>query len=141
MLSCHILEKRVQFFPSGTIQILGGGVTPFHLFHLHRKVYQLLKVCSSTPELTQLTPWKVNNIVFHFNLARRFHFEKILCNQHFSYEPELFPAALISKWEPVHVTLFSNGKGMITGVKSEAEALTFLQRVVSFLCHNNANHS
>lgn len=92
--------------------------------------------------MTQLTPWKVNNIVFHFDLAKRFKFEKLFCNQHLSYEPELFPAALISKWNPAHVTLFSNGKGMITGVKSEVQAMTFLQQIVPYLLTgNNVDHS
>ena len=33
------------------------------------------------------------------------------------YEVEIFPAALIRKWEPMHVALFHNGKMIVTGVK------------------------
>ena len=91
------------------------------------------------PLPVHLTQWKVNNVVFRFNLERRFKFDNILCNHHFSYEPELFPAALISKWNPIHVTLFPNGKGMVTGVKSETEVLTVLLELVSWLSH--VNHS
>lgn len=59
-----------------------------------------------------------------------------MCTKDLSYEPELFPAALISKWQPAHVTLFPNGKGMITGVKSYDEAVTILQQLSSFIERN-----
>ena len=39
MLSCRMMTKRVQFFPKGTIQLLSGGVTSFHLHHLFQKNY------------------------------------------------------------------------------------------------------
>ena len=64
-------------------------------------------------------------------------FEKIPCNKHFSYEPELFPAALISKWSPAHITLFTNGKGMVTGVRHAIEALTVLRQTFLFIKHHN----
>ena len=83
--------------------------------------------------MIQLSPWKVNNCVCEFDFNRRFKFEKIPCDKDFSYEPELFPAALISKWAPAHVTLFSNGKGLVTGVKSETEAMSYLCQLPSFL--------
>ena len=136
MLSCRMMTKRVQFFPNGTIQILGGGVTPFLLYHLFLKVYYLLRQCDSTIQPTNLTRWKINNVVFHFDFGRRFKFGQMLCNKDFSYEAELFPAALISKWQPAHVTLFPNGKGMITGVKSKQTALDILLQVSNFLTHN-----
>ena len=84
----------------------------------------------------KLSPWKINNIVFHFNLNHRFKLEKLLNNYEFSYEPELFPAALISKWQPAHVTLFPNGKGVITGVKQEEDALTVLRDLELFLSND-----
>lgn len=44
---------------------------------------------------------------------------KIVCsNEDLSYEVELFPAALIRKWHPIHVALFHNGKMIVTGVRS-----------------------
>ena len=136
MLTCHIMTKRVQFFPNGTIQTLGGGVTPFHLYHLRKKVLQLLKLTIlnlPVRQPIQLSPWIVNNCVYEFDFKRRFKFEKISCDKDFSYEPELFPAALISKWTPVHITLFSNGKGLVTGVKTETEAMSYLQQLTFFL--------
>ena len=38
-------------------------------------------------------------------------------NRDLSYEVELFPAALIRKWHPMHVAVFHNGKIIVTGVK------------------------
>lgn len=133
MVTCHMMTKRVQFFPNGTIQILGGGVTLYHLYHLFRKVYQVLKVCNVSPQVLRLSPWRVNNAVFHFDLCQRFKFDRALCNKDFSYEPELFPAALISKWSPIHITLFVNGKGMITGLKTTNDALHYLRKLLVFL--------
>lgn len=135
MLSCRMMTKRVQFFPSGRVQVLGGGVTPFLLSHLFRKVYYLLKKCNSS-QLIHLTPWKVNNLVCHFDFGKRIKFEHMMCNKEFSYEPELFPAALISKWQPAHVTLFPNGKGMLTGIKCREKAFDILCELPHFLESN-----
>ena len=132
MLICRMKTKRVQFFPNGTVQILGGGVTPFLLHHLTFQISHILHQCNLTlpPPILR---WKVNNLVFHFDFMTRIKFTKCLCTKDFSYEPELFPAALISKWHPAHVTVFSNGKGMITGVKTHDEALYILHQLPSFL--------
>ena len=83
--------------------------------------------------------WKVNNIVFHFDLKKYFKFNDCECNQFFSFEPELFPAALISKWHPAHVTLFMNGKGMITGIKDRDTALNILKEVSDFVQHQSSH--
>lgn len=80
--------------------------------------------------------WKLNNIVFHFDLMKQIKFHDCLCTKDFSFEPELFPAALISKWQPSHITLFPNGKGMITGVKSKDEAEYILDELPFFLLHH-----
>ena len=131
MFSCRIISKRVQFFPNGTVQVLGGNVTTTLLSRLHEKVYHLLRLCHSTRSLS-LSPWKVNNVVICFHYDKRFNFYHIPCNKDFSYEPEIFPAALMSKWAPSHVTVFPNGKGMITGVKSKVEALHVLRQFLLF---------
>ena len=132
MLSCKILMKRVQFFPSGTIQVLGGGMTPVLLKSLLQKICTLLRRCSMTIPQRKYY-WIVNNAVYKFNLFQRFKFEHYNCNQYFSYEPELFPAAMISYWSPGHVTLFPNGKGMITGIKDRDTALSILDKLPTFL--------
>ena len=86
-----------------------------------------------------MTEWKVNNIVTSFIIKKKFKFDKMNCNKNFSFEPELFPAALISKWTPAHVTLFPNGKGMITGVKSEDDARRIIKEIPNFLQSNHAH--
>ena len=133
MLSCRFLKKRIQFFPNGSVQLLGGGVTPALLSQALTVIQSLLNLIDIE---CKLSSWKINNIVFHFNLNHRFKLEKLLNNYEFSYEPELFPAALISKWQPAHVTLFPNGKGVITGVKQEEDALTVLRDLELFLSND-----
>ena len=130
MLTCRMMTKRVQFFPSGTVQILGGGVTPSLLNHLSAQISHLLSQCDSN---LLMGTWKVNNIVFHFDLMKRIKLNNSVSTKNFSFEPELFPAALISKWHPAHVTLFSNGKGMITGVKSHDTAQCILDELPSYI--------
>ena len=49
------------------------------------------------------------------------------------YEPELFPAALISHWLPVHVAIFHNGKVIITGLKSEKQIEPILQSLIDYV--------
>ena len=69
----------------------------------------------------------------YFTLQNHFKFDSLICNKDISYEPELFPALLIAKWAPVHVTLFPNGKGMITGIKRRQEAQQVLQQLSTYL--------
>ena len=80
-----------------------------------------------------MTSWTVNNIVVHFDLHRRYRLAHRECNQYFSYEPELFPAALISRWSPAHVTLFPNGRGMITGIKDEVMVVNLLKELDAYM--------
>lgn len=132
MLTCRLLNKRVLFFPNGTVQILGGGITLLLLHQIAIQVLLLLHRYNLTlpPPLLR---WKVNNMVFHFDLKTCINFKDCICDKDLSYEPELFPAALISKWHPAHVTLFCSGKGMITGVKSVAESMFILQELVPYI--------
>ena len=68
----------------------------------------------------------------HFDLNSNFSFNKLVCNGRVSYEPEIFPAALISKWRSSskHVTLFPNGKGIITGIHRRSQAIAILQDII-----------
>ena len=130
MLSCRLMTKRVQFFPNGSIQILGGRMTRAVFYHLYVKIHHLLKTLNSAIHLTR---WTTNNIVVHFSLKNCLKFDNVSCNKDLTYEPELFPALLVTKWPPVHVTLFPNGKGMITGIKRRQEAQAILQNLLLFL--------
>ena len=74
-------------------------------------------------------------MVVYFELCSTFTFSGLLCNGRLSYEPELFPALLVSKKANVHVTLFQNGKGVVTGVRSALKAIDALQELVLELRH------
>lgn len=80
-----------------------------------------------------ITPPKVTNIVINFDTHCPYNFRKFISNRNFSYEAELFPAALISYWRPAHVTLFSNGRGMVTGIRSEVEARKIISEIDAVL--------
>ena len=135
MLSCLIEGKRVQFFPNGTIQILAGGMTRHLFVQIFHVIYHRLKLCNASRTI-HLSKWTVNNLVVHFNLYETFSFDNFVCNGQLSYEPELFPAVLISKWKSsAHVTLFPNGKGVITGIRRRSEAVTILNDILHFLHH------
>lgn len=58
---------------------------------------------------------------------------RVRCDKDFSYEPELFPAALLSKWQPIHVTLFPNGKGNMSGVKNLSDVHSILRDIPPFV--------
>ena len=139
MLSCRLIGKRVLFFPSGKIQVLAGNMTPFHFKRIHTMICQLLTMYSSVnPAIStviRVSPWTVNNIVVYFELHSSFTFSGLLCNGQISYEPELFPALLASKKANTHVTLFSNGKGVVTGIRSASKAIDALQDILVDLKH------
>ena len=78
--------------------------------------------------------------MFHFDLQQCLKFNHIDCNQFFSFEPELFPAALISKWHPAHITLFVNGKGMITGIKDRDTAVGILNDLKQYIATDACCH-
>ena len=134
MLSCRIVGKRVMFFPNGSIQILAGNMTPTHFDRLQLVIRRLLSTYTSvnavTPTVIHVSKWIVNNLVVYFDLHSSFTFNGILCNGRISYEPELFPALLLSKKSTAHVTLFQNGKGIVTGVRSTVEAIHVLQDIL-----------
>jgi TATA-box binding protein (TBP) (component of TFIID and TFIIIB) len=76
---------------------------------------------------------KVSNKVFNFDLLQSVNFSKFVCNRDFSYEAELFPAALISRWRPAHVTLFPCGKGLVTGITTAGRACDIICDISNFL--------
>ena len=146
MLSCQLLGKRVQFFPNGTIQVLAGKMTAWHFQRLHVMIrdhlrrYSSVKAATTTPNVIQVTQWFVNNIVIYFELNTSFTFTGITCNGCVSYEPELFPALLLAKSRTARVTLFPNGKGIVTGVRSVLSARTVLNTVIRDLSDRCRRH-
>ena len=132
MLSCLLLSKRVQFFPKGAVQILGGALSPQLMNRLCNMIYTVLKEYNSSIE-PYLSKWKCTNAVYHFNLYRHIDVKGIHSGKDVFFETELFPAILITKWKPAHVTLFVNGKGMLTGVTNKRAALNIIHSVTDYL--------
>ena len=62
--------------------------------------------------------------------------KKVTCTKDIFFEPELFPAMLLSQWRPGHVTLFPNGHGMITGVKDRKAAVAIIHKLCDFITHD-----
>ena len=89
-----------------------------------------MNAAAMTPTAIQVTTWSVNNVVIYFELNTSFTFTGITCNACVSYEPELFPALLLAKSRTARVTLFPNGKGIVTGVRSVLSAQTVLKAVI-----------
>lgn len=79
------------------------------------------------------TTWTCTNAVYHFTFDHKVKMKNISCCKDIFYEPEIFPAILLSKWNPAHVTLFSNGKGVITGVIYKKTAIHILAQVLEYL--------
>ena len=76
----------------------------------------------------------VDNLVISAQLSESVNLSNIhSSNQHLRYEPELFPAAFINCWPPVHVALFHNGKVIVTGLKSEEQANVILDSLISYV--------
>lgn len=130
MLTCLMEGVRVQFFPRGAIQVLGGKVTRAALYQIYQKVNHVLHLMNPP---TTATVWTVKNKVYQFDLCASFNFSKFICNHKFSYEPELFPAALLSEWKPAHVTLFPSGKGLVTGITSTKCIIDIVCDIENFL--------
>ena len=72
-------------------------------------------------------------MVIHLDMKRCFNFDGYVSNGDMTFLPELFPAAMITKWYPTHVTLFGNGKAMITGVKSLSELRSIICAIDAFV--------
>lgn len=78
----------------------------------------------------------VDNLVISTQLSDAITFRNIHSSNHdLYYEPELFPAALISRWHPVHVAVFHNGKVIITGLKSETQIKPILKSLTHYVYH------
>ena len=84
MIACQIMKKRVLFFPNGTIQLLGGNINPPLLHQISSRVLCLLRQYNSAMPPRPLQ-WKVNNMVFQFDLRSLMNFSNSVCNKYFSY--------------------------------------------------------
>ena len=76
-------------------------------------------------------------MVVNAQLKKEVFLEKIReSNFNVNFELELFPAALLDMWNPVHIALFRNGQVVITGVKSIEKAneiVTLLSQYIDII--------
>ena len=80
----------------------------------------------------------VDNLVISAQLNEYVSFSNIRVSNHYlCYEPELFPAALINCWWPIHVALFHNSKVIVTGLKSLQQADIILDTLIAYVHTHN----
>ena len=110
-------QRNVQVFRGGKVQIL-GAVSDAEAESMRQEFERKLKRIKKM-ESCQVSSLTIKNMVVSLKLKLPVNLRKIVCsNEVLSYEVELFPAALIRKWHPIHVALFHNGKMIVTGVRS-----------------------
>ena len=57
----------------------------------------------------------------------------VMSDANLFHEIELFPAALIRKWYPMHIAAFHNGKVIVTGLKSVKQFYDVMSVLITFL--------
>ena len=125
-------DRCVQMFRGGKVQILGCILTS-EAESMRLEFIERLKRTKNMRD-SQVTKLIILNMVVSAQLVKKTYLRKInQSNSHLFYEVELFPAALIKKWHPVHVAVFHNGKVIFTGLKSVERAYEILSEVSSFL--------
>lgn len=124
-------KRRLQIFANGTVQIL-GALSHSSAQSMRSELLTIFhRVWKPQCLMSNLT---VDNLVISAQLNEQLTFSNIhMSNHHLCYEPELFPAALLNQWHPVHVAIFHNGKVVITGLKSESQANTILDCLIDYV--------
>ena len=119
--------RNMQVFRNGTVQILGDVSDELARIMCHEFEE---KTCERLPPMT------ISNLVMSARLTSPDH--PCLTRFRYSdanvfYETEIFPAALIRTWRPIHVALFHNGHVILTGVRSFREGRRILRRLQKML--------
>ena len=124
--------RNVQMFRGGKVQILGCIPNDVAESMRNEVIMRLRKVYSM--QLSQVTKMTITNMVVSARLRRKICLRKIATSDvNLFHEIELFPAALIRKWHPVHIALFHNGKVILTGLKSVEQFYEIMSTLTSFL--------
>ena len=133
MLIMKMLNGRnIQMFRGGKVQIL-GRVSDAEAENMRLELITKLKRINSMQQL-QVTKMTVSNLVISVQLKTAICLQKIKSTDaNFFHEIELFPAALIRKWHPVHVAIFHTGKIIVTGLKSIEQFYDIMSTLISFL--------
>ena len=129
--------RNIQIFRGGCIQILGGisnQEAESMRAELIERSSQRNEACRMLHNIAKTNQLTIVNIVLHIDLQRDLCLKRIRQSDNsLFYEIEIFPAALIRKWEPAHVALFHNGNIIITGVKSVKKCKSVLTSLEKYL--------
>ena len=124
--------RNVQMFRGGRIQILGKLSHDIAQEMMNEFLHRLRMV--KKMENVRVTSLQIRNMVVSFHLKTDICLQKIAeSDSKLSYDVELFPAALLRKWHPVHIAVFHNGKVIITGLKSLSHVNEILNSLQHFL--------
>ena len=131
MLVCPMSNGRnLQMFRGGMVQIFGNLSDAVAESMRSELIAKLSKILPSL----RVTNLKIVNMVVSAKLTMDMTLKTIASsNSSVFYESELFPAALVQKWHPVHVAVFHNKRIVITGVKSMNELSSLLSNLSHFL--------
>ena len=125
-------NRHVQVFRGGKVQIL-GCIPTSEAERMRLEFVERLKRINSMQHF-QVTKLMIINMVVSAQLVKKICLRKISeSNSDLFYEVELFPAALIKKWHPVHAAVFHNGQVIFTGLKTVEHAWEILSSLSSFL--------
>ena len=124
--------RNVQLFRGGKAQIL-GRVNDADAASMRLECVEKLQTMSTMRQV-RVTTMNQSNLVISVRLEKALSLQKIASiDSDFFYETELFPAALIRTWHPVHISVFHTGTLIFTGLKSVKQLDTLLPDVISCL--------
>ena len=111
----------ILIFPNGRIQLLGKTTSDDHEY-VRTFLHEHLKL--------NIPPFKLDVMTVVCKILRSYNLHKLQkCTPERFYEPELFPALLLSKWKPIHVSLFGSGSVVLTGVKSFDDVYKIIKEI------------
>ena len=123
--------RNLQMFRGGKVQIL-GRLSEEEAENMRREFVQKLRRVKKM-ENCQVSSLTIANMVASLKLTFPINLRNIShSNRDLSYEVELFPAALIRKWHPVHVASFHNGKVIVTGIKNLSMLNEIIENIQNF---------
>ena len=121
--------KTVQIYPNNKVQII-GKVNYEEAKSMRDTIIQELRQALDEPSLTMTLP-AVSTMTLTARLPFRPNFNGLVCNSLVNYEPEIFPAVILSYWSPMKVTLFHTGHINLTGVKNVNDVIPIVSSLQS----------
>ena len=122
--------RNLQLFPSGCIQILGR----LSYFESLAMCYEIMCHLQKLYPHVQMPKLTLKNLVASTQLQTAIPLHRLKnSTSKITYEPELFPAALLTRFHPVHIATFHTGKCIITGLKSLKQAKRIVDKLTTYL--------